>query len=307
MMRRIFSISFVIIWLGLLTYYVHYSFRIDLPNNGDSCCYLNDLKYVISRYLHTAKKSLFIASFGITDKDIAEILHTKDLPIKIAFDTKETNLIPSQENIELVPHTKQGLMHKKVIGIDHEWVMLGSTNLTPLALKMHNNLIICIHSKELHSAIEENQYLKTDSFTYYPMPSLGKLALQELITLLNKANHRIYLCIYTFTHPNLIDALIQAHNRGVDVQIYMDRGMASGACKKSVAKLKESKLFLATQVGTGLLHHKCAIIDDFFVFGSANWTKAAFTKNEEYILFLPSVPPAIKSFFITLKGKSLPL
>jgi phosphatidylserine/phosphatidylglycerophosphate/cardiolipin synthase-like enzyme len=69
----------------------------------------------------------------------------------------------------------------------------------------------------------------------------------------------------------------------------MDRGMSKGSSEKVTTALKSHNVFVRTHLGGGLLHHKCALIDNTFVFGSANWTKAAFSKNEEYLLFLESL------------------
>ena len=44
--------------------------------------------------------------------------------------------------------------------------------------------------------------------------------------------------------------------------------------------------FLLSQ-GRELLHHKWAVIDDrVLAMGSANWTKAAFNKNSDFLFFL---------------------
>ncbi len=306
---RFFLLSLIVFcWLFCLSYFAYNALRIDLPkNDGEYLFYFKeegkDLKYLVSRCLQTARESIFISSFGITDKEIGKMLASTPLPLKIAFDAKEKNLLPQGDNVSLFPYIKKsGLMHRKVIGIDCELLLLGSTNLTPLALKIHKNLIVCIRSKALYSAILENKFLQTDSFSYYPLPETGKVALQTLIQTIASAKHRIFICMYTFTHPKIIEALMDAYARGIDVQVYLDRGMACGTCKKASALLYP---LVKTHLGGGLLHHKCALIDNTFIFGSANWSKAAFTKNEEYLLFLPTPPlRTLEQFFSHLEKTS---
>ena len=283
-------------WLLGLSYFIFLSIHLELPKNQDEYVLYfkesgKDLKYLITKCLNSANHSLFISSFGINDKDIVNILESKAgyIPIKIAFDPKEKTLLPSGSKVELCPYTKQGLMHRKIVAIDNELLLLGSTNLSSLALKIHKNLIVCIRSKELYSAIMENQILIKKNYTFYPLPQSKEVALAALLKELDSAKKRIYLCIYTLTHKELVDALIEAKNRGVDVRVYIDRGMSSGTSKKIVNHLKENGVFVATHLGNGLLHHKCALIDNSFSFGSTNWTKAAFLKNEEYLLFLKSL------------------
>ena len=81
----------------------------------------------------------------MNDKDIVKILQTQSthIPIKIFYDSKENNILPRGELVSVFPYKKQGLMHRKLIAIDKELLFLGSTNLTPLALKIHKNLIQC--------------------------------------------------------------------------------------------------------------------------------------------------------------------
>lgn len=305
-------------WALFLSYFVYSSLHLEIPKHNGECLFYfkehrKDLKYLIANYLQLAKKSIFISSFGITDKDIVHILESKSatLPVQIAFDTKENNLLPQGSNVQLFPYTKKSLMHRKVVGIDNEFLLLGSTNLTPLALKIHRNLIVCIRSKELYQAIQESRPCQTDSLSYYPLPETNKIALSILLQKLASAKQTISICMYVLTHQKIIEALIDAKNRGVHLFIYIDRGMANGVCKKTIALLQAHNIFVRTHLGGGLLHHKCALIDNSFIFGSANWTKAAFTKNDEYILFLDTLSPSqstvIQRFFLKLHKSSLPI
>jgi phosphatidylserine/phosphatidylglycerophosphate/cardiolipin synthase-like enzyme len=309
---------FCFFWFLCLAFYIFFSLTIDLPKNQDEYSFFfkesgKDLKYLISSCLNKATKSIFISSFGITDKDIVRILESKAsfLPIKIAFDPKETNLLPIGKNVELFPYAKQGLMHRKMVAIDNELLLFGSTNISSLALKVHKNLIVCIRSKELYEAIMKNQVHKKKNLSFYPLPQSKELALQALFEKLDSAKERIYLCIYTFTHKEIGEALIRAKNREVDVRVYIDRGMASGTCKKLMLYLRENNVTVFTHLGSGLLHHKCALIDDAFTFGSLNWTKAAFSKNDEYLLFLDTLSRAeqkqITTFYSYVEKSSLKL
>lgn len=304
------------IWILCLSYFIYISLSLEIPKDEDSYALYfkesgRDLKYLISQCLNSASKSIFISSFGINDKEIVRILQSKavSLPIKIAFDPKENNILPYGNNVEFHPYKKQGLMHRKMVAIDKELLLFGSTNLTPLALKIHKNLIVCIRSKDLYQALQDNLPLQKKNYSFYPLPEEKDLAFETLLKELEAAKHRIYICIYTFTHQEIAQSLISAKKRGVDVRVYIDRGMASGTCKKIITLLKQNQVVVATHLGSGLLHHKCALIDDTFTFGSTNWTKAAFSKNEEYLLFLKSLSPKelkqVTNFFFYISKSSL--
>ena len=230
----------------------------------------------------------------MNDPDITRLLTLKSntLPVTISYDPKESNLLPSGEFVTAIPYKKQGLMHRKMIAIDGELILLGSTNLTPLALKIHKNMIACIRSKELYQAILQNRPLEKPAFSFYPLPESGELALKKLLDAINTAKKKVHVCIFTFTHEEIAKALISANLRGIDVKVYVDKGSASGTSKKIVQLLRHHQVPTFTHLGGGLLHHKCALIDSTFVFGSTNFTKAAFSKNEEHLFFLHSPPPS---------------
>jgi phosphatidylserine/phosphatidylglycerophosphate/cardiolipin synthase-like enzyme len=246
----------------------------------------------------------------MNDPDIAHLLQLKaeTIPVTVAYDPKESNLLPEGKFVRTIPYKKQGLMHRKVIGIDRDLVLLGSTNLTPLSLKIHKNMIACIRSKELYLAIIENKKLEKESYSFYPLPESGELALHKLLETFESATKRIYICIFTFTHEDIANALIKAKKRGIDVRVYIDKGSSTGTSKKIVQLLHQNQVPTFPHLGAGLLHHKCALIDTTFLFGSTNFTKAAFTKNEEHLLFLPTLSPPqlapILSFFRHLQSST---
>ena len=313
---RVACSLFCCVWLICLASFVYFSVHVKLPKDqNEFALYFkenrNDLKYLVCKLLKSAKRSIDLSSFGFNDKDIVRIIERvgEILPIHIAYDPKETNLIPDSMLIQQIPYKKQGLMHRKFVCIDEELILLGSTNLTPLALEIHRNLIFCIRSKELYSALKENRLLEASTYSFFPMPQYGKESLEKLLSAIDSAKVRIFVCMFTFTHQKLAEALVAAKDRGVDVQLFTDRGMASGTSKKIIHYLKENDVVIKTHLGSGLLHHKCAWIDDIFVFGSANWTQAAFSKNEEHLLFLNTLSlkqiHEIKRFYTSLEKSSL--
>ena len=292
----------LLLWCFGLCYLARVALHVPFPKeDGDVIYYFReegiDLKYLVARVLQKAARSIHISTYGLTDPDIVSFLEKTPHAVHISYDPKEHNLLPSKAH--LYPHTKSGLMHRKLIAIDETLVFLGSTNLTPMALHIHHNLIVGIRSPLLFQAIQENRSLTTPSFSYHPLPD--KTVLPKLLAQIDHANRRIYLCLYTLTHPQIIASLQQAHARGVELSLYLDKSMALGSCRKSLPNLP-----IHIQADPSLLHHKCALIDDTFIFGSANWSKAGFGKNQEYLLFLPA-SPTVESFFKTLKTSCIPI
>ena len=129
-------------------------------------------------------------------------------------------------------------------------------------------------------------------------------ALDRLIDELNKATSSIDVAMFTFTHPDLCDALVKARERGVSVTVTLDTQVARGASKKVCRALKEAGVCVRISKGLQLFHYKWAYIDrSTLVIGSANWTKAAFTKNQDYFLIQSNVSAKNHAIMKTIKAK----
>ena len=247
----------------------------------------DDLKYITCHLLHHAEEKILFSSFAIDEEDVAKKLGEKALQgvdITVHTDGRQYNLLPKDPKITIYPYKGSGLMHRKIVGVDNKYLLLGSTNCTENSYFIHKNLGILITSPPLFKAIEENAIYTAKTFTYYPLPQEAKPALANLLEKINGATKHIYIAMYTFTHNDITEALINAKKRGDEVRLFIDRSMAKGVCKQYVKKLLDADIKVAHNIRYGLLHYKCAMIDDTFVFGSVNWTKAGFSKNQEYIL-----------------------
>lgn len=275
----------------------------------------NDLRYLIHSALKTANHHIYLASFGITDECVITSIEkaaSLGIAVDVCFDKKQPNYLKEGQNIRFFAYEKKGsLMHQKIIAIDEELVLLGSTNLTRNAIDLHRNLIVCLKSKELFQAILSNDPLTTKSFQFYPLPKCGKRALDDLIQKIDTAKNQICLSLFSFTHEKLIDALIKASQKGLKIEVYIDRGSERTASKKSMQKLKDANIPVFKNQSASYLHYKCALIDDTFAFGSLNWSKSGFSKNEEYLIFLTRLTKKqnriLTHFFKTLHSTCTPI
>ena len=100
---------------------------------------------------------------------------------------------------------------------------------------------------------------------------------------INNAQKSIHIAIFTFTDKALVDDLIAAKNRGVDVQIVAD--YSQGIQPYSAAgfeKLIRNGIEVRINKSYELLHDKYMIVDGNTVeTGSYNYTSSAQTKNAE--------------------------
>ena len=92
--------------------------------------------------------------------------------------------------------------------------------------------------------------------------------------------------MFTFSHPLLIEELIGAHQRGVDVTVAVDYYTGRGAGALALQTLSKGGIKVFLSQGQQLLHHKWMVVDNSLLLGSANWTKAAFSVNQDFFLLL---------------------
>lgn len=109
----------------------------------------------------------------------------------------------------------------------------------------------------------------------------GKECESQIIELINNSNKSINVAVYSINNLNIIEALLDAKNRGVEIKILTDRIQASGKSSK-VNFLHEEGFDVKIHSKDRIMHHKFAIFDnEKAIKGSFNWTYSAANKNSE--------------------------
>lgn len=248
--------------------------------------------------------------FGLTEPSILQALAKKareeELRCSIYYDPTAAHRLRSYPPyFSVYPVVSQGLMHQKILVIDENLVFLGSANMTPTSLQMHDNLVLGMQSQKIAQFLcdrtpQKSGSLKTrvgaQEIELYLLPDPRGLALQAIKRRIAEARHSIKVAMFTLTHAGLVDALIDAQKRGVRVTISIDRNARYGSSHKAIHKLESRGATIVTSRGHPLMHHKFLLVDDrTLVLGSANWTKAAFYKNRDCFVVLPIMTPAQKT------------
>lgn len=296
-------------WVIFLIYYVYQSVHVRYPTKSEPIVSYyeesgHDLKYLYCAFLQSAQKSILISSYGLSDPDIKRILKEKQAcGIEVTYYNSKNEKKHRQK--------VSGLYHRKILIIDDTYLFIGSANCTLPALCYQGNQIFGFNNKELIDCIKKNSSYISDNFFFYLLPGFAKPALSQLLGLIECAKDEIKLAMFSLTHPEIIDSLIAAHTRGVKISIYLDRARAYGLGRKYNQKLTDAGIKVSTRSIEGILHHKCAKIDDAYIFGSTNFSKAGFSKNEEILIIIPQTPPPltkqINHFFSSLHSYSLPI
>lgn len=116
---------------------------------------------------------------------------------------------------------------------------------------------------------------------------------EDLTTVLTdhmgSATETLDVAVYTFTHEEIRDALIDADARGVKVRVVIDEWATNDEVATFLDKegvpTKRSAGFSGNNADPGIMHHKFAVVDGRSVAtGSFNFTLSADSKNYENLL-----------------------
>lgn len=259
----------------------------------------DSLHQLTARALKECSHSLKLSVYSWHDRRLSKIMKAKlDEGIAVFIDHDrgaKGALRAFGKRATLVESSFAGLFHEKLVVADKEKVLVSSANFTKNALTCDHNLTLCLANRPLAEAISERRPITVNfkaepylSLSYWPLPEMRKEALAILLSEIKKARRSISAALFTLTHPEIIEALIDAYERGVSLEIFIDKKMLRGASKKAGLALasKEVPLF-ALGSKSATFHHKFILIDEEkLLFGSANHTRAAFEKNGESFLIL---------------------
>ncbi len=260
------------------------------------------------RAIKSAKQSISMQIYGLTDPDLIALLEKKQsqgIDVQIFYDKKASRSLPP--HLAAYPIKSSGLMHRKILIIDDTTIFLGTANYTPQSLKMHDNLIVGIWNHDLamffkHSSEQQKEFVVDGLFlSAFLLPDFEKKAIEALTQRIDAAKESIQIAMFTLTHPTIREKLMEAKKRGVSVSVAIDRYTALGASKKHVEALKDVGVEIRKSGGSQLLHHKWALIDNkTFIIGSANWTGAAFEKNQDCLLIFDELKPSHQKILLRI-------
>ncbi len=102
---------------------------------------------------------------------------------------------------------------------------------------------------------------------------------------IDQANVSVYAAVYGFNKQNIIDALVRAHERGVDVRLVGDAGEYDRATP-GYDKMEERKIPVQTGNQFHIMHNKFFVVDERFVYtGTGNISRSEFTFNNNHWVF----------------------
>ena len=107
---------------------------------------------------------------------------------------------------------------------------------------------------------------------------------------IGRAEESILVAAYSFTSRPISTALLEAHRRGVDVQVVADAG-SNTSQHSAVPFLADNGVPIRVNRRYSIFHHKFMVFDERHVqTGSFNYSAAAVNRNAENVLLLWDIP-----------------
>lgn len=270
-----------------------------------------DLTHTFTSAIKEANQSVLLIVYSLTDPKIIACLKEKSrqgIPVKVICDAKASPYIDSKlgPKVQTTRRFGPGLMHQKILVVDNKKTWIGSANMTSDSLRLHGNLVTGFDSPHLaENIIAKAQTIDVEgrgpAFNHQDFNIGGQLvelwflpdnkeASLKIKSLIRGAQKTLRIAMFTWTRYDLAKAVIAAAKRGVDTQVVIDHYSGKGASEIVVKMLKENGVDIALSRGGPLLHHKFMYIDgNTLVNGSANWTKAAFTQNDDCFIVINGI------------------
>jgi phosphatidylserine/phosphatidylglycerophosphate/cardiolipin synthase-like enzyme len=256
----------------------------------------------------------------------------RGVQVRVVYDgengetTLDANKSPTGKAVDAVAELKaagiplvnggrsNGLMHDKMIIVDGKALVMGSWNMSYNDTYRNNNNLLVITDPTLianyqakFNELFEDQRFGTKAIVGAQTPLLSpggvRVAnyfsppdhvMDKLVALVSGAQKSIRFMIFTYTHPDLGDAMIERYKAGVDVAgIIESRASTQG----QLVPLYCAGVPVKVDGNPYTMHHKVIIIDESIVVtGSFNFTKSADEENDDNVLIIYS--PALAQQYL---------
>ena len=291
----------------------------------------SDICKEILTNINNSKMSIDMAIYGYSSTPAIEQAikdaQNRGVKIRLVYDVgaKNQNIYPDTfKFVSLIASTKNdgrlkdsnATMHNKFYIFDDKIVITGSANLSHTDMSGFNsNNIIVINSTNIakiyktefeqmfngnfHSAKIPTVNNKANNMQIYFSPQ-DKTISNAVLPIIENAKSYIYIPIFVITENRVVEALISAKQRGVDVRLISDALNASGKYSK-IKVLRANGIPVKVENYAGKMHSKTMIVDDkYSIMGSMNFSKSGEIKNDENTIVLENAEAAkyLKRFFL---------
>lgn len=299
---------------------------VSLPSQNDPILFYSpqfrqDVRKTFLEAIRQADHSIRLIIFSMRDPAVISALNQKaneGKEVAVVYDSKAAANLDKQlsPKIRKVKRNPKGIVHQKILVVDKKIVFAGSANMTTPSLRYYGNLVVGLWDHRLSEWIADhidqmqsfNQVsndhklfeIGRQNLNFWFLPHQSE-ASEQIKRLIRSAKEKIRIAQFMWTREDFAGELIDAYHRGVDVEVIIDRQSGLGAGRNVAQMLSGAGVSLYFNRGDDLLHFKMMIIDDeILVNGSANWTKAAFLRNDDCFFVLSRLTKKQKKYLNNL-------
>ena len=140
------------------------------------------------------------------------------------------------------------------------------------------------------SAMAESNAITSMEDAFSPHQGATELVVKTI----GQAKKSIHVAAYSFTSRPIASALAAAHDKGVDVEVVLDKSQKNGWIMQC---LKDHKIPARFNYQYSIMHDKFMVIDEKTLeLGSFNYTRAAEDNNAENVLVIHDAKKVVKDY-----------
>lgn len=262
----------------------------------------NDVEDEIARELQVARESIRVAMYNLRSERLGWLLLQRQLDgldVEVYWDARQMekphNTLDDElreAGLNIIPvlntNSDYSTLHDKLAVIDDHVVFMGSANWGDSALHQNNEVILALRSTELAAVVDEelDELVSGDhaprsgdadsrvQLYFSPDDRVDRVIEQQI----DAAEHTIYAAVFSFRLSWLAEALVEAHERGVEVVLITDEKQSSTTWVDDMVRDAGVPVIeVLNETGPyNAMHHKFVVIDgDTTLVGSYNWTYTA--------------------------------
>ena len=290
-----------------------YSVYFSQPNSPNAASFRGGPDAALADAIDQARASVDIAIHDLDLWSIRDALidaHRRGVIVRMVV---ESDYLANPEieeilvaGIAIVPDRNSSLMHNKFVIIDQFEVWSGSMNFTVNGAYKNDNNLMRLRSTRLaadFTAEFEEMFLdgqygpSSPADTPYQIFTVAGTQVEvyfapeddtaaRLIELIDNAQTSIHFMAFSFTSDPISDAILAAHQRGVQVTGLFETSQASQQGGEFF-RLADLDMAVELDGNPNNMHHKVIIIDAYIVItGSYNFSHSAAERNDENTLIL---------------------
>lgn len=284
------------------------------------------LDETIAEDLERAAVQVDVAAFDLDAEPMVDALialEKRGVRVRVITDSDNANLHSinrlRRNGISVVEDKRSGLMHNKFVVIDGRYLWMGSMNFTSNGAYCNNNNLVRFDSPRLAANYLTEMDEMYDDGSFGPSSPqntpnedlmiqgvllqnyfASEKALAPIIAeIVNRADNEILFLAFSFTLPEIADAMLARAETGVNVKGVFETSGADTlfSTYPEMDAVGLSNVRVRQDGNDRIMHHKVIIVDrKTVIFGSYNFSNNANDNNDENIIVV--YDPEFAGFFV---------